>query len=490
MIIDCVIPESGNCPEVLFLGRTGENDFRTVRFDVSRWAGDLAGATFQLVYQRPDGQMYPVSGTACGEFVFWTVSETDLAVPGTGVVELRLSSGSVQGRAAAIGCEIQSSLSGQCAPPPDPEPSWIREVLDAADKAEAAADSIRSLTVSAKEVSPGAPAAAEYDPGTGKMVISVPKGEKGEPGVKGDRGEKGDTGAPGAPGVKGDKGEKGDTGSRGPAGSDATVTADNVRAAGAIMGIKVGENDVTADARGKVSITYSELCSAGKWEKIEDVTLTEDSVFERDSTPEGEAYNFIGLKVLITVPQSTGSAWFSLSKPFNWTKFPCFSIVYKNSDVSRGLGTFTIEGGRLSGTYGYNTGNTDNDRLAAFLPGIASVRPYIPAITAFSSQKALPSGTRFEIYAIRKEPKPDTPALTSISHTGVASRTVYNAGDTFDPTGMTFTAEFADGSTAAVPNNKLVFMSSPLTSGTTTVNVAYTLGTVTATDVVTGITVT
>lgn len=201
MIIDCVIPESGNCPEVLFLGRTGENDFRTVRFDVSRWAGDFAGATFQLVYQRPDGQMYPVSGTACGEFVFWTVSETDLAVPGTGVVELRLSSGSVQGRTAAIGCEIQSSLSGQCAPPPDPEPSWIREVLDAADKAEAAADSIRSLTVSAKEVSPGAPAAAEYDPGTGKMVISVPKGEKGEPGVKGDRGEKGEQGD------KGDSGE-------------------------------------------------------------------------------------------------------------------------------------------------------------------------------------------------------------------------------------------------------------------------------------------
>lgn len=55
-----------------------------------------------------------------------------------------------------------------------------------------------------------------------------PQGLKGDTGPQGEQGPKGDTGPQGPQGEKGDKGDKGDTGA---AGSDASVTAANIRAA-------------------------------------------------------------------------------------------------------------------------------------------------------------------------------------------------------------------------------------------------------------------
>ena len=60
------------------------------------------------------------------------------------------------------------------------------------------------------------------------------KGAKGDTGATGAKGDKGNTGAKGDKGntgAKGDKGDKGDTGAQGPAGSDASVTENNIVAA-------------------------------------------------------------------------------------------------------------------------------------------------------------------------------------------------------------------------------------------------------------------
>lgn len=88
---------------------------------------------------------------------------------------------------------------------------------------------------------------------TGEVGPQGPKGETGPAGPKGDtgpagpQGEKGDTGPAGPTGATGPKGEKGATGATGPQGpkgdpgSDATVTAANIKAALGYTPVKPGD---------------------------------------------------------------------------------------------------------------------------------------------------------------------------------------------------------------------------------------------------------
>ena len=80
------------------------------------------------------------------------------------------------------------------------------------------ADEILYLTATATTLSPGAPATASYNAGTGVLELGVPQGEKGDTGIQGIQGIQGPKGDPGEQGIqggKGDKGDKGDTGEQG-----------------------------------------------------------------------------------------------------------------------------------------------------------------------------------------------------------------------------------------------------------------------------------
>lgn len=66
---------------------------------------------------------------------------------------------------------------------------------------------------------------------TGPAGADGAKGEKGDTGETGPQGPQGPQGIQGPKGEKGDKGDKGDTGEQGPAGSDANVTAANIKSA-------------------------------------------------------------------------------------------------------------------------------------------------------------------------------------------------------------------------------------------------------------------
>lgn len=62
--------------------------------------------------------------------------------------------------------------------------------------------------------------------------------------------------------------------------------------------------------------------------------------------------------------------------------------------------------------------------------------------------------------------------LVSIAVTTAPTKTVYNDGETFDPTGMVVTATYSDNSTENVTSS-CTFSPSPLTQGTTSVTVSY-----------------
>ena len=80
----------------------------------------------------------------------------------------------------------------------------------------------------------------------------------------------------------------------------------------------------------------------------------------------------------------------------------------------------------------------------------------------------------------------EIPTLVSLTHTGTLQKTNYLAGESFDPTGLTFVATYSDTSTQTVTPT---FAPATLSTGDTQVTASYTFNGVTETDVITGITV-
>ncbi len=66
----------------------------------------------------------------------------------------------------------------------------------------------------------------------------------------------------------------------------------------------------------------------------------------------------------------------------------------------------------------------------------------------------------------------NTPTITGLSYTGTPTTTTYEAGDSFDPTGLTVTATYSDASTQDVTAS-VVWTPDPLTQGTTSVTGTY-----------------
>lgn len=148
------------------------------------------------------------------------------------------------------------------------------------------------------------------------------KGDKGEPGAqgakgeKGDKGDKGDTGAKGDPGVQGPKGDPG---------SDASVTAENIQSALGYAPVNPTaldeKQDVLTDAD-KQTITKTGITSGAAWtaaeqkaardrmgidkayKLIDTITTDGTSIVERSQEPDGTAYNFTAIKVVITSPKN------------------------------------------------------------------------------------------------------------------------------------------------------------------------------------------
>lgn len=85
---------------------------------------------------------------------------------------------------------------------------------------------------------------------------------------------------------------------------------------------------------------------------------------------------------------------------------------------------------------------------------------------------------------------PPTPkkTLTAFTVEGTPNKKNYFTGESFDPTGLSFTATFSDDSSAQITSS-VVFEPDPLTAGTTSVTAKYTYGTITLSRQISGLTV-
>ena len=128
--------------DYILIGRQGENNARQICFDISHWQ-ELYGAEgrVELIYQRPkDATPYPVVIQRDGSAVIWTVTSTDTANNGYGRAELRYYIGDTLAKSATSIITVSDALDAPAEVPDPPSKIWLDQVLEAARRAEAAAD--------------------------------------------------------------------------------------------------------------------------------------------------------------------------------------------------------------------------------------------------------------------------------------------------------------------------------------------------------------
>ena len=174
----------------VLLGRLGENEARTVRFLVGNILYHYPAATFTVLNQRPgDPAAYPVANCELdGSYVNWLLTDSDLSKVGNGQCELVARQDGVVVKTVIYTTKIDNALDG-AGTPPDPWKSWVDDVIDAADRADAAAALLEHPGAVAETLEPGSQATAGYSDGT--FTFGIPEGEKGDQGVPGQDGQDG-----------------------------------------------------------------------------------------------------------------------------------------------------------------------------------------------------------------------------------------------------------------------------------------------------------
>ena len=137
------------------LGRLGENEHRRMLFNIAEYAEMYPGAAYALIYHPPGAtEGYPVAATSHDErYLYWTVTNTDLAAEGSGLCELIVLVDSVVAKSDIYETRVLNALDGAGTPPP-PWEGWQAEFArikgEAEDAAEAAEDSATAALGSAQ----------------------------------------------------------------------------------------------------------------------------------------------------------------------------------------------------------------------------------------------------------------------------------------------------------------------------------------------------
>ena len=139
--MDEVINLSTTLSVILQLGRVGENNANEITFDFSDWQSEFGEGTVSLVCKRPtDAEGYPVSLTVDGTEATWLVSSTDVAYEGLGQAQISYTVNGVIKKSVIYMTRTCPSIEPVSSTPPDPYASWLDQMIEAKEDAEAARD--------------------------------------------------------------------------------------------------------------------------------------------------------------------------------------------------------------------------------------------------------------------------------------------------------------------------------------------------------------
>lgn len=240
------------------IGVQGENDARTVVFDIHSWIEDYGNGSALLVHQRPgDAEPYPVTTVQKAGTIEWTVQQADIIAGAPGRAQLSYQVGdNIVARSPIYTTLAADEITNTPLSDNAPAQSWINDLLEAVNKA----GDITSDVQAAQSAAEKAEAAVSqypkiqsgnwyvYDADTGVYTdtgvsASGPEGPQGNPGPTGAKGDIGPAGPyyipsidadgvvswtntgglenPDPVSVRGPQGVPGPTGDTGPAGQAA-----------------------------------------------------------------------------------------------------------------------------------------------------------------------------------------------------------------------------------------------------------------------------
>lgn len=393
------------------IGRTGENDTRTIDFDCTAALEEYSNANIICVCLRPgDDEPYTIPLSTDGDHRILTLASADLEKEGRMTLELRMVDGDKVLKSARFTGTIASSLQGEGDAPGTP----VRDTLDRLDAeikaAQAVVDDIR----------------AKLDAGD----FNGPQGPKGDPG------------------------------------SDASVTAENIQSAlgyAPVKDVQVAGSSVLVDGVGNIKISSSlgvdrngiyvpnttngmivgrmsnkaltanaidnivkaAMCD-GKgaawtaaeqkaardrmgvekaYELIEEITLEEDVFFERYNEPDGTEYDFREVELRAEFPACEKTGNLAVTYWIN---------SYVNTLTSYFMGPFSATNAKYgysriwneNGYYrtGWWTCVANNGIAAAYYENPMNQGRYSTAdgnIACVRIGTSVPAGTKITIKAVR-----------------------------------------------------------------------------------------
>ena len=125
--------ENADPKKVIYIGQRGENEATQVVFPKAYFAG-FEGGSYELLAQRQgDANPYPVAITEDADNVYWTVSNTDCGVEGTGQCELRLTDGEYIVK-SLLYVTLTGEALGTEGPLPEPYEDWADDLYATIDE--------------------------------------------------------------------------------------------------------------------------------------------------------------------------------------------------------------------------------------------------------------------------------------------------------------------------------------------------------------------
>ena len=107
----------------VLIGRQGEHDFHQIQFVMGQWAAQHPTGGVAVVYERPDGETYPVVTAARPAAVVWKPNLADLSVAGAGRLECRITTEGGLGKSATIPVSVAPAIGTAGAVPMTPSPT-------------------------------------------------------------------------------------------------------------------------------------------------------------------------------------------------------------------------------------------------------------------------------------------------------------------------------------------------------------------------------
>ncbi|MBP5462241.1 MAG: hypothetical protein J6Y20_08970 [Lachnospiraceae bacterium] len=163
---------------VIPLGRIGENEATTIKFNIASFFPGLSGALYELVHKRPgDASAYLVrdkdDGRVRDGFVTWVVKDSDLGeTSGNGTAQLTAYKDGVRIKTVTFTTQIADGM-GVGPKPKKPEQPWVDQVFE---ECQSVKDLASETSVYAESASASAAEAAEYAaslPGTVSAIVTT-----------------------------------------------------------------------------------------------------------------------------------------------------------------------------------------------------------------------------------------------------------------------------------------------------------------------------